>query len=212
MQLPQSYDLLMCNGEIAAPEVLNILAERAESVVCADGGANAAAALEIVPRTVIGDFDSMTEETRRYCEQHGVEMLHLTRQDDTDFEKALLLLRQRGTKHLVITGVTGKLLDHTLGNFSILLRYIRDFSIVLFDENFRMDVLTEGGRFTSKAGDRISVVPLAPAHDVVYQGLRYPLKGETLEAGLREGTCNEATGDAFEISFSDGVLLLFRPI
>lgn len=212
MTLPRQYDLLICNGEITAPSLMYQLAENADFVVCADGGANAAADLGIVPRAVVGDFDSITADARAFCEEKGAELLHLTRQDDTDFEKALLLLRERGTEHLVITGVTGKLLDHTLGNFSILLRYVQDFSIILFDADFRIDVLTTGGIFDSHEGQRISIVPLTASHNVSYRGLRYPLTGETLEYGLREGTCNEAIGNSFEIAFSEGVLLLFRPI
>ena len=210
--MSESYTLLICNGEMPQTPVLRHLAVHAQSVVCADGGADAAHAAGIVPDTVIGDFDSISRQTRRAMADDGVEMMHLQRQDDTDFEKALKLLAERSIRFVVILGLTGKLLDHTLGNFSILLRYVEDMRIVMFDGDYRMDILTEGGVFRSMPGDRVSVVPLRSATEVRYARLRYPLESAELTFGKLEGTCNEAMGESFEIRFAQGVLLLFRTL
>jgi thiamine pyrophosphokinase len=204
--------LLLCNGEMAAPRVVRALSAQVDTVVCADGGANAARAMDITPDTVIGDFDSITSDTRAYYERAGVSLIHLERQDDTDFEKALILLRMHGVRTVAVCGVTGKLLDHTLGNFSILLRYLDVFDIVLFDPHYRVDVITSTRAFSSRPGDRISIVPLAPARGVQYSGLRYPLQGDSLSFGITEGTCNESLRDNFSISMTDGVLLVFREL
>jgi thiamine pyrophosphokinase len=204
--------LLICNGEMASPPVLRSLASQVDTVVCADGGANAARAMDIMPDTIIGDFDSITDDTRAYYDGAGVSLIHLERQDDTDFEKALILLRERGVKSVAVCGVTGKLLDHTLGNFSILLRYLDAFRIVLFDPYYRVDVITESTEFSSRPGDRISIVPLTPAHGIHYTGLRYPFEKPLLAFGVAEGTCNESSGDNFSIAMSGGVLLVFREL
>ena len=206
------YTLLICNGEMAAPEVVRQLAGQAQSVLCADGGANVAHALGILPDAVIGDFDSITEDARSFFEGRGVDMLHISRQDDTDLEKALKLLKERGESRVVLLGLTGKFLDHTLGNFSILLRYTDSMQMVAFDPHFRVDVLASGGSFRSRAGDRVSVVPLPSADGLHYEGLRYPLDTGILSFGLREGTCNEATTDSFSLTFSSGTILLFRQL
>ena len=206
------FSLLICNGEMPGTPVLRHLAGQAGRIVCADGGANAAREADILPDTVIGDFDSITDETRADFTARGVEMLRLARQDDTDFEKALKLLVQRGCERVVILGLTGKLLDHTLGNFSILLRYVHRVRVVMFDQDYRMDVLTASGRFRAVKGDRVSVVPLPFARDVHYQGLEYPLDGEDLSFGDLEGTCNTALEERFEIRFREGVLLIFRDL
>ncbi|MBN1446529.1 MAG: thiamine diphosphokinase [Bacteroidetes bacterium] len=206
------YTLLICNGEMPRAPVLRHLAAGAQFIVCADGGANAARDAALLPDTVIGDFDSITRETRTAFESHGVELRYLQRQDDTDFEKALKLLVERRAGHVVILGLTGKLLDHTLGNFSILLRYIPDLRFSMFDRDYRMDILTHGGRFRAAPGDRVSVVPLRRASNVRYTGLRFPLDGVELAFGKLEGTCNEALDGHFEIAFDDGILLLFRQL
>jgi len=212
MERSAAFVLLICNGEMAAAAVVRHLASIAHSVVCADGGANVAHRLGLRPDVIIGDFDSISDEAETAFEAQGVDMRRISRQDDTDFEKALSLLREQGVRRVVVLGVTGKLLDHTLGNFSILHRYIPTMRLVIFDPHYRVDVLGKGGSFRSRAGDRISIVPLPVAGHVSYEGLRYPLEDQTLTFGEREGTCNEASGNAFSIDFSDGAMLLFRQL
>jgi thiamine pyrophosphokinase len=197
---------------MAASGVVRHLDSLAHTVVCADGGANVAHALGLRPDIIVGDFDSISREAESAFTSQGVELRRMLRQDDTDFEKALILLREQGVRRVVVLGVTGKLLDHTLGNISILHRYLPLMRLVLFDPHYRIDVLREGGSFRSRAGDRVSIVPLPVAAHVSYSGLRYPLDGETLTFGDREGTCNEASGDAFSIDFSEGAMLLFRQL
>ncbi len=204
--------LLICNGEMTSRRVLRALVSQVDSVMCADGGANAARNAGIMPDTIIGDFDSITEDTRAHYKRAGVPFLHLERQDDTDFEKALILLRARGMRTVAVCGVTGRLLDHTLGNFSILLRYVDAFRIVLFDTHYRVDIITSSTEFTSSPGDRVSIVPLAAARGVHYSGLRYPFQGPLLAYGVAEGTCNEARSDNFTVSLEVGVLLVFRQL
>lgn len=211
-QRDPSVALLFGNGEMAARPVIDALAGQAGMIVCADGGANAARRFDILPHVIIGDFDSIEDATRAHYEQAGVSMMHLARQDDTDFEKALGLLRLRGIATVAVLGVTGKLLDHTLGNFSIILRHVDTFRFALFDPHYRVDVIHRPTRFTARPGDRISIVPLAPAHGVRYDGLRYPFSGGTLAFGLAEGTCNEAVGGEFGITLQSGVLLVFREL
>ncbi|MBR9978476.1 MAG: thiamine diphosphokinase [Bacteroidetes bacterium] len=204
--------LLICNGEMTTGAVLRSLASQLDFIVCADGGANAAHAHGLRPDVIIGDFDSITNETRGHYLRAGVSFIHQAGQNDTDFEKALLLLREKGMRTVAICGVTGKLLDHTLGNFSILLRYVQDFRLVLFDMHYRVDVITGQGSFPSMQGSRVSIVPLSSARGVQSSGLRYPLNGEQLAFGIAEGTCNEALGETFTISSESGVLLVFREL
>ena len=207
-----SVALLICNGEMADASVVSALAAQAGMVICADGGANAARRLGVVPQVIIGDFDSIEDETRLHFAQAGVSMMHLARQDDTDFEKALVLLRVQGIDTIAVLGVTGKLLDHTLGNFSIILRYVDTFRFALFDPHYRVDVINRPTRFPSRPGDRISIVPLSPAMGVRYDGLRYQFRGSTLAFGIAEGTCNAACGDEFAVTIESGVLLVFREL
>ncbi len=204
------FDLLICNGSMPPADVAVYVASGAHSVVCADGGANKARQLHIAPDSIIGDFDSIEQGTMSYYQELGVEFIHLQRQDDTDFEKALKLLRSRGCTNVAVFGSTGGLLDHTLGNLSILQRYIDVMRIVLYDPDFRIDIIRKTTTFRSEPGSRISVVPLQPSAGVRYEGLLYALPLTTLVNGQNEGTCNQSLFESFTVRMETGALMVFR--
>jgi thiamine pyrophosphokinase len=206
------YDLLICNGDLLTLPRSGRLAQGAHSIVCADGGANQARRHGFVPDTIIGDFDSITPETRTHYKGLGTEFVHLDRQDDTDFEKALKLLRKRRCETLVILGLTGGALDHTLGNLSILQRYTGAMDIVIFNEDFRIDIVTETTVFSATPDTRVSIIPLQPARGVSYQGLLYDLPNSKLVNGENEGTCNRATEETFTVSLDSGMLMVMREL
>jgi thiamine pyrophosphokinase len=166
----------------------------------------------IRPHRIIGDLDSITPETRAWYEARGVPIVRETGQDDTDFEKALRHLSAVGARTVVAAGLTGLLLDHTLGNFSILQRYVGTFRLVLIDPAYRIDVITHTTRFASAPEERISIVPFPRATAVRYEGLVYPLDGADMEYGRMEGTCNEAIGEVFTVELRGGAVLVFRAI
>jgi thiamine pyrophosphokinase len=209
---PGRRALLICNGQMADALIITALAARADLVVCADGGANAAHALGLTPDLVIGDFDSIRDDVLAAYRATGVRCERLARQDDTDFEKALLALRARGVGEVDIVGATGGLLDHALGNLSILLRYVGGMRVMLVDPDYRIDVITASARFSSVPDERISIVPLLASSGVTLSGLRYALYDAWLSPGVLEGTCNQAMGDHFEVQLRDGVLMVFRAL
>ena len=79
--------LLIGNGEKVSARLLKKLAAQADYVLAADGGANHALACGITPDGVIGDLDSVSPRVRRALQD--TPFIHLKRQDNTDFEKAL---------------------------------------------------------------------------------------------------------------------------
>ncbi len=206
------FSLLICNGSVPHQNLALFLTHCADQIVCADGGANHAYEFGITPELIIGDLDSLRCDVRVHYEKLGVEIRRLHGQDDTDFEKALKHLRESGTKTLAILGLTGRFLDHTLGNLSILMRYVNDFSFIIYDEHYRIDVVRSEGEFSATPGGRVSLVPLLAAEEISTSGLEYPLQKEALIFGEREGTCNTASSSSFRIELSKGTLLVFREL
>jgi thiamine pyrophosphokinase len=206
------FSLLICNGAVPHQNLALFLAHCADHVVCADGGANQAYEYGVRPELIIGDLDSLRCDARVHFETLGVEIRRLRDQEDTDFEKALKYLRDAGVKNLAVLGLTGRLLDHTLGNLSILMRYVNDFAFIIYDEHYRIDVLRSERDFSATPGGRVSLIPLLAAEDISTSGLAYPLQREALIFGEREGTCNTALSSSFRIELSKGTLLVFREL
>lgn len=202
--------LLLCNGEAPDPTIAAVLREKAALLCCADGGAQRARELGWMPHLVVGDLDSIGPDLLRELADAGVDIQHLSGQEDTDLEKCLKVLRDRGMHRILILSATGGLLDHAFGNFSILARYASHLDLVLFDHQYRIDILARSITARVRRGDRVSIVPLPRVTGVTYSGLRYPLFDATLEFGSAEGTCNMAEEECITIDIRDGVYALFR--
>ncbi len=71
---------------------------------------------------------------------------------------------------------------------------------------FKRELILEG-----KPGDRLSLFPLdAAASGVATEGLKYPLRGETLCRGSTRGLSNEFTAPRARITAASGLLLAIK--
>lgn len=189
------------------PHASDIVASMALAphLVAADGGANSCIAAGVVPCAVIGDLDSITDETRAVLPEARI--IEYADQDITDFEKCLRLI---DSPFVIATGFTEGRLDHTLAVFSVLARCIGPPTLVLGDEDVafaapRQLVLDLPG------GTRFSLFPMAPVKGSS-RGLRWPIDGLTLDPLGRLGTSNQASGRA-ELEFdSPGCITLIPKV
>jgi thiamine pyrophosphokinase len=72
---------------------------------------------EIVPEKIIGDLDSITEETKKFFLEKNIEIQKIPDQDSTDLEKALL---DTQAENIFCFGFTGKFFDHSVSLLHIL--------------------------------------------------------------------------------------------
>ena len=114
--------VVLANGEYpAAAPPLQILAD-APYVICCDGGADEYIRNGHIPNLIIGDGDSISEENRK---KYGYLLHRISEQDTNDQTKAVNYLLSQGKRRIAIVGATGKREDHTLGNISLLMDYMR---------------------------------------------------------------------------------------
>ena len=159
----------------------------APHLVAADGGANSCIAAGVEPSAVIGDLDSITDETRAALPKARI--IEYADQDITDFEKSLRLI---DAPFVVAAGFTDGRLDHTLAVFSVLARRVGPPALVLGSE----DVAFAAPRQLALdlPGDtRFSLFPMARMTGRS-TGLRWPIDGLTLDPLGRLGTSNQASG------------------
>ena len=114
--------VILANGDYPSASIpLQILGE-APYVVCCDGGANEYIAQGRLPDVIIGDGDSLSEENRI---KYASLIHHNPDQETNDQTKAIQFLLAQGKKRIAIVGATGKREDHTIGNISLLMEYMR---------------------------------------------------------------------------------------
>ena len=173
-------------------------------IVAADGGAHMVMAAGRRPDLVIGDMDSSADLPP------DIERLHLTGQDDTDFEKCL----KRITAPLIIGfGFLDGRLDHTLAAMHALGALPHDTPVLLIGTSDMLLRVRGDIAFPAHAGERVSIWPLGTQRFQQSRGLRWPLDGLEMMPGGLVGTSNVATGGDVEIiaDGGDGYAII-RPV
>lgn len=194
--------VILANGEYPSHELPLKLLKEAEFVVCCDGAANEYISRGHTPDIIIGDGDSLSPENKiRFS---GI-VHHIADQETNDQTKAVRFLQEKGFRRIAILGATGKREDHTLGNISLLIDYMRSGMEVRTFTDYGVFMPIEGTQtFASHPGQQVSIINFG-AKGLKGEGLVYPLSDFT---NWWQGTLNEATADHFSIH-CEGEYLLF---
>ena len=185
--------VILGNGDYPShPYPLNVL-RQAPYVVCCDGAADEYIRHGFLPDAIIGDGDSLSSENR---EKLATIFHQIKDQETNDQTKAVRFLKAQGKRQITIIGGTGKREDHTLGNISLLIDYMK--------ENLEIRTITDYGvfmpasgtqTFESHPGQQVSIINFG-AKGLKGEGLVYPLSDFS---NWWQGTLNEATANQFTI-------------
>jgi thiamine pyrophosphokinase len=203
--------IIVCNGQLSK-KVLNEIKDSQNNaiIISADGASNKLAKFNLIPHYIVGDFDSISKDSIEFFKKKGVTFLAIKEQEHNDLEKCLKLCMELKIKDIIVYGATGKRLDHTLNNLSILKRYYKKAKIRFIDNENEIFVTDKDISFDYRKGDVISIFGYPKAEGIITEGLKYPLKNETLELGKREGALNKASDDRVRIRLGKCEILVVR--
>lgn len=197
--------LLIANGGKEDAAFIKTLAKECDFVLAVDGGADTALKAGVTPDLVIGDLDSISLAAK---EKLGKDKLFkVSRQDNTDLEKALdftLVLKPKAT---TIICASGGRLDFTLSNVSSVFNYTKELNVVLKGQGWRIYPIEKSAAFTCKKGATVSLIPMGTAKGITLKNLKYPLDNAELKTGLT-AVSNVAKKDNFEVLLKSGKLLV----
>ena len=183
-------------------------------VVAADGGARHAAGLGVRIDLWVGDGDSLPAAALEELRAAGIPVdLVSADKDETDTELALRAAVDAGATDVVILGAFGgPRLDHALANVSLLAHpSLAGRRAQLLDRGSRVRLLRGPATLAldGRAGDLVSLIPFgAAAGGVTTDGLRYPLRRETLFLGTARGVSNVRVGEHATVTVEDGAVLV----
>jgi thiamine pyrophosphokinase len=183
-------------------------------LICADGGARAALALDLTPEVVVGDLDSLDETMQARLKAMGCRLVvYPAAKDWTDLELALKLAVQEGAAEIVILGALGGRLDQELANILLLLLpELRHVPTRIVDERQELFVVCDWAEIAGLPGDVVSLIPLSgDVEGIVTEGLLYPLRDEPLSSGPARGVSNVLTGSVARVKLRSGALLIVHP-
>jgi thiamine pyrophosphokinase len=197
--------VILCDGEHPKKDQIEKELEKTALFIAADGGAYTAQSFGLEPDIIIGDLDSY-----RPTGTEKAEVIHDPGQETNDLEKALNYVQHRAMEHVRIFGATGKRLDHTLKNLSVLLQFHPVFSsIQIIDRYSTIHIIHSPFREEFPLNTPISLFPLSGrVEGITTRGLKYPLLEGVLENGIQDGSSNINIHNTVEIEFRKGDLLL----
>lgn len=194
--------VILANGEYPTHPLPLRMLEEAKFVACCDGAANEYISRGHTPNVIIGDGDSLSPD---YKERFSSIVHQIADQETNDQTKAVHFLQEKGFRQIAIVGATGKREDHTLGNISLLLEYMKSGMEVRTITDYGVFIPASGTQtFVSYAGQQVSIINFG-AKGLKGEGLVYPLSNFT---NWWQGTLNEATNDRFTIQCT-GEYLVF---
>lgn len=194
--------VVLANGEYPVhPLPLRLLRETSP-VVCCDGAANDYLLHGGTPHLIIGDGDSLSPANK---EAYAHLVYPVSDQETNDQTKAIRYLAERGYRRIAILGATGKREDHTLGNISLLMDYLKEGIEVCMVTDYGVFLpIKDTHTFVTQPGQQFSIINFG-ATGLRGEGLVYPLSDFT---NWWQGTLNEASGTEVTIHAS-GYYLVF---
>ena len=188
--------VILAHGDFPQAEIPLDLLRQAPFVCACDGAVNHYPQAD----AIVGDGDSVPESLRN-------RLIQIEEQEDNDLTKATRYCLSKGMKRIVYLGTTGKREDHTLGNISLMVRYMQEMGVEpLLATDHGWFVAAEGeSEFASFKGQQVSIFNMT-CNALSSEGLlwqAYPYRQ------WWQGTLNESAGDSFTLK-GDGVYLVYR--
>ena len=186
--------------------------KKADLIICADGGAEHALKLGIVPDMIIGDLDSLPSSTKKTLPK-TVKILQYPREKDfTDSELAIEYAIKQHIDKIIVFGYFGDRFDHMMANLFHFSQYDIDISIIEALQQFSF--IKNASHFEGKPGDELSLIPLTKiCSGISTMGLQYPLTNATLKNGSTRGVSNVFMTNSAQVEIQKGILLaVYRDI
>lgn len=198
--------VIIANGDFPiAPQPLQVLQD-ADFVICCDGAAKKYINYGKEPDFIIGDLDSIDQDT---LTKYKDRTLKIAQQDNTDLMKALEWCIEKKIKKVSIVGATGGREDHIISNVFALIPYANHIAATMYTNSGFFVTLTKSQELKTYAGQQISLFPQPIEMKIKTEGLVYSISNKSLK-DIRSGTLNEAVGTSIHLEISEGVLLVYR--
>lgn len=203
--------IVVANGEFQNPARLLPILDDADLIIAADGGANWLVSQGKLPHVLIGDMDSTRPEIMRALEKGLCRLVrHAPDKDETDTELALLEAVALGATRITILGALGGRIDHTLANVLLLtMSQLARVAVAIYDGHSYLFVTRDEAVIRGAVGDVVSLIPLGgDVEGIVTDGLKYPLRNETLLLGPARGVSNVLLAPVARVTLHKGILLV----
>jgi len=200
--------VLFIGGLAPHPSYVKTHIKQAERIVAADSGIYTAQKYNIEPHLIIGDMDSIEDESILKEYPKAKVLRYGKEKDYTDTELGLKILQEEGYNNVCLIGGGGGRTDHLL---ALCRNFNRSYHpVVWFTHNTMAVPVHETYQFESKKNEVISVFPLGT--EIVHaesKGLRWNLDDIPMNQ-KNYGISNYTVEDVVSIHVLSGRIIVFR--
>lgn len=208
--LTQMQTVVVLDGEIPPPEHLQPFSHL--PFMAADAAAWSLYDRGFHPQIIVGDLDSLyavgevRKQDPKIIFKHST-WVEIKDQNTTDFEKTLNFAVSHELSPLLILGLFGKEIDHSLYNLSHLVNYARMLNMIglhVLPNGKKQWVLplTESRTLQIPAGTQLSIIPM-PSMILSAPSLKWPLAGQAFDLTAFH-VRNETTLELSDLTLEEG--------
>lgn len=204
--------VIIANGDIRDYDWHRSQLRKEDYMICADGGVRHALAMGIVPQLVLGDFDSTPPEIMAGLDPDLCRREHFPAEKDaTDTEMVLDWCLAKDPAEILMMGLLGSRLDHTLANIFLLAKIPEGIKATIINEQNEIFLCRDKRELEGCPGDCLSILPLTPNIQFVStRGLKYILADDTLNFGSTRGISNEMAREHGSVKIGEGLALVIK--
>lgn len=202
--------IILANGHPPSKSTIKFLQSKGYNIlICADGGANSAKILDLIPEYIIGDLDSIRTDVYKYFNDK-CEIIKINRQNDTDVEKCLKFVIRKKFDEVMLLGATGDRLDHSFCNLGMVLKYFNEINIKIIHQRSLLSAYTGNIILSTFPNEIISLYGFDSKTRIKSYGLKHPLRNITLPFGQKESTSNIAVNNKVQLRITGGKIFVIR--
>ena len=200
--------LIFANAPIKNIGFYKEIIKDADKIICADGGANIAKEMGIIPDYIIGDLDSIKKDLLTFFQDKTI-IIKDKDQNKSDLELAIKLAESLPSKEIIIIGALGKRIDHTIANIFSLDQIKNAEKAIILDEYNSIELVKDNRIIKTNKNEIISILPISNVKNLCLSGFKWDVKNLDTKSGWF-GLSNITKDENVKISFDKGKILVVK--
>ena len=198
---------LFLNGELRGNKnfYLNFIENHKGDIYCADGGANICYELNLIPKEIYGDLDSIKNNVKEFYQEKNVNFIKFkVEKDYTDSEIVLNEVQDKYDIVYCIAGLGGSI-DHELTNINLLEKYS---NLIFISEKEKIFKIDANYKFNNMINTKVSFIIFSDKVEALtLKGFKYNVENLNIKKGETRCISNIIIEKESEISIKSGSIL-----
>ena len=176
-----------------------------DEIIAVDSGVEHLFKLSLDPNTLIGDLDSISENSLDKVKKNGVDIIAFnSNKDQTDFELALNYLEGVENSIIYIIGGESGEIDHLLSIF-LLIPSKSFFENIIWVYGDKKIIFRQKLKLNVKKMSKFSIIPLSDLSNLSIDGAEWNLENKNIQFGETTTLRNVANKDEINVNCDTGV-------